>query len=123
MYRFSDHYRYKTTSKSGIGYVIITRPLCHPSSKTQLNIRFDITEFEKAIVSVMKAALSFHANGFVHCDIRWPNIVYDSSSQTYLLIDYENIEGLCDDEERCNHTDKLCLTLLKTPLILSGCLG
>lgn len=44
----------------------------------------------------MEAALSMHANGFVHRDIRWDNITYDSEKQTYLLFDFEQIGKLCD---------------------------
>lgn len=54
-----------------------------------------INEFKKAIVCVMEAALSMHFNGFVHCDIRWPNIIFDwRYTHTYLLIDFEYIKRL-----------------------------
>lgn len=54
-------------------------------------------EFLKAILSVMEAALSMHANNFVHSDIRWQNIIFDSRySETYMLIDFENINEISD---------------------------
>jgi len=56
---------------------------------TQVNQ--NINEFIKAIVCVMEAALSMHANNFVHSDIRWDNIIYDPDTKVYLLIDFENV--------------------------------
>ena len=44
----------------------------------------------------MEAALSMHANGYVHRDIRWPNITYDPDRDTYLLFDFEDLGKLCD---------------------------
>jgi len=44
----------------------------------------------------MEAALSIHANGFVHRDIAWRNITYDRENDTYLLFDFELIGKLCN---------------------------
>jgi len=52
----------------------------------------------------MDAALSMHANKYVHRDIRWPNITYDPKSDKYLLIDFEQIGRLCDSN--CDEHDE-----------------
>lgn len=40
-----------------------------------------------------------HSQQFIHNDIRWQNIVYDAVKQQYLLIDFENVRKVC--EENC----------------------
>lgn len=68
-----------------------------------------VKEFKKAIICVMEAALSMHANKFVHRDIRWDNITYDSVQDTYLLFDFEQIGKLCDwDCKDTKHTGFNC---------------
>jgi serine/threonine protein kinase len=74
---------------------IHTKPLGYNFENTRDRISSDINEFRKAILCVMDAALSMHANNFVHRDIRWPNITYDPESDKYLLIDFEQIGRLC----------------------------
>lgn len=55
----------------------------------------------------MEAALSMHANGYVHRDIRWPNITYDPDKDTYLLFDFEQIGVDCNqrpsDKTHCSY--------------------
>lgn len=83
---------------------IVTRPigLTYNEMVKHIDESENQVEFFKAVICVMEAALSMHANGFVHWDIRWPNIIYDwRYSQSYLLIDFENLRPEHDNENNC----------------------
>ena len=75
--------------------------MCFCFEATQAKVMLNIDEFCKAIICVMEAALSMHANRFVHRDIRWPNIAYDPNSESYLLLDFEQIGTLCNSDKSC----------------------
>lgn len=51
-----------------------------------------------------------HSNGYIHADIRWPNVAYHEGSRSYLLIDFENVEEI---DENCQHPDKLLIDEIK----------
>lgn len=49
-----------------------------------------------------------HKCGYIHGDIRWPNVAYDENLQSYLLIDFENVEKI--DNECSLHSEKdICI--------------
>lgn len=73
---------------------IVTFPLGLNHEATKKRAIEKVVEFEKAIINIMDAVLSIHANNFAHCDIRWPNVIFDSNSNTYLLIDFEMVQRL-----------------------------
>ncbi len=70
----------------------------------------------------MDAALSMHANDYVHCDIRWPNIIYDPESNKYLLIDFEQIGRRCDRKCKTDKTIKHGVNDFCTPAIYDAAL-
>ncbi len=49
-----------------------TKPIGFTDSQTIARCE-NVMEFRKAILCIMDAALTMHANGYVHRDIRWPN--------------------------------------------------
>ena len=77
-------------------YKVWLEPIGYTYEATMCRVRRSIREFKKAIICVMEAALSMHANGFVHRDIAWRNITYDRENDTYLLFDFELIGKLCN---------------------------
>jgi len=44
---------------------------------------------QRAVRCVLRAISAFHARGFVHRDVRWPNVLRDPSDGGSLLIDFE----------------------------------
>lgn len=77
-------------------FTVRITPIGYNSAYLFEKVNESANEFKKAIICVMEAALSMHANGYVHQDIRWDNITYDFEQQTYLLFDFEQIGLLCD---------------------------
>ena len=77
-------------------YKVWIEPIGYTCEAMINRVTRSIREFKKAIICVMEAALSMHANGFVHRDIAWRNITYDRENDTYLLFDFELIGKLCN---------------------------
>ena len=48
---------------------------------------------EKAVRNVLSALAILHQEGFVHCDVRWPNVLKDSSN-SWILSDFENAKPI-----------------------------
>lgn len=46
-------------------------------------------ELQRAVRCVLRALGSFHARGFVHRDVRWPNVLRDPANGETLLADFE----------------------------------
>jgi hypothetical protein len=44
---------------------------------------------QRAVMCVLRALAAFHARGFVHRDVRWPNLLRDPNCGDYLLSDFE----------------------------------
>jgi len=95
---------------------VVSTPIGYTQDELMDRVK-DIEEFKKAIICVMDAALSMHANLYVHCDIRWPNIIYDPESNKYLLIDFEQIGRLCDWDCKEHYENDYC-----TPAIYDAAL-
>lgn len=51
-----------------------------------------------------------HNFGYIHGDIRWPNVAYHDDTQSYLLIDFENVEK---NDENCPHPNKFKIDDIK----------
>jgi len=100
---------------------VVTTPIGYNRNATMDRVD-DIEEFKKAIICVMDAALSMHANDYVHCDIRWPNIIYDPESNKYLLIDFEQIGRRCDRKCKTDKTIKHGVNDFCTPAIYDAAL-
>ena len=47
-----------------------------------------------------------HEYGYIHADIRWPNVAYSESLKSYLLIDFENVEKM---DEQCQHPEEFLI--------------
>jgi hypothetical protein len=62
-------------------------PLCVPVTSERLS---NVTEIIKALRSVLNVLVNLHKYGYVHGDVRWPNIMYDVDENKYLVIDFDN---------------------------------
>ncbi|CAG8608529.1 10391_t:CDS:2 [Paraglomus brasilianum] len=45
---------------------------------------------QKLVLDVVTGLSYLHSGGYLHCDVRLPNIVYDSTLKQYVLIDFEH---------------------------------
>jgi len=55
---------------------------CHPTYLSR-------AEMIKAITTVLTALRKLHDVDICHCDVRWPNIIFDITKKEYILIDFE----------------------------------
>lgn len=78
---------YKLTSHK---IEIVMAPLCE-NRNLVLNRLDSIKEFKICLKHILLAVNSMHKCDFYHNDIRWPNIVYDTITKNYLLIDFERV--------------------------------
>lgn len=69
-------------------FFVLMSPLCQNRFMYKL---YDIDEFKRCLGHILAAVFSMHNNNFAHNDIRWPNIVFDNSTNKYLLIDFERV--------------------------------
>ena len=46
-------------------------------------------ELRAAITAVLTCMKEFHSHGFVHRDLRWPNILYNPTTMEWFVIDFE----------------------------------
>ena len=46
-------------------------------------------DLRRANRCVLQALAAFHGRGFVHCDVRWPNVLRDPADGGSLLVDFE----------------------------------
>ena len=68
-------------------------PICHPSLPRILNkdlSGIDYKSLKQALLAVAGALESMHKLGFVHRDVRWDNVMFDTGSGKFLVIDYEH---------------------------------
>ena len=65
----------------------------------------------KAIKSILEAAFAMHAYGYIHADIRWPNVAYCKSINSYLLIDFENVQKI--DQQQCQHPEEFLIDTIE----------
>lgn len=56
--------------------------------KGQFHIPRTHSELKTAITCVLKFLIDFHNKGFVHRDLRWPNVLKDNNGD-YFVIDFE----------------------------------
>jgi hypothetical protein len=77
---------------------ISLQPVCLPQHEPS-----DETSLKNAIHSVLHALEVFHAAGYVHRDVRWPNIL-QTTEKEWLLADFEhaNISGETADDINAN---------------------
>ncbi len=54
-----------------------------------------ISELKKCLVCILTCLIQFHAAGYVHCDIRWKNII--KYQEDWYLIDFEYAVSLRDE--------------------------
>ena len=47
------------------------------------------SEMAQAIKAVLHALDKLHELGICHCDVRWPNVIFDVQNDTFVLIDFE----------------------------------
>jgi hypothetical protein len=66
---------------------IYLEPLCVPIEKCFFD---DVKHLLKAFWCVLKVLITLHKDGYVHGDIRWPNIMHDVVENKYVLIDFDN---------------------------------
>jgi len=59
------------------------------SPKGAIRIPDSSAELAKAICNILEFLVSFHRRGFVHRDLRWPNILWDEVRQCFFVIDFE----------------------------------
>jgi hypothetical protein len=72
-----------------------TRPCAeHPLARLKLQpvalqtLPRDEAELRRAAAAVLRALAALHARGFVHRDVRWPNVLADGTGG-WLLVDFE----------------------------------
>ncbi len=70
---------------------IYTKPICENSTMVS-----NLKTLKKLFREILEATSSLHIQNYAHCDIRWPNIVYDVRNSKYLLIDFENAKPFCE---------------------------
>ena len=47
------------------------------------------SEMAQAIKAVLHALDKLHEMKFCHCDVRWPNVIFDVRNNMFVLIDFE----------------------------------
>ncbi len=66
-------------------------PMCvDESGRVDSEIVSDESVLQLVILAVLTALKAFHAQGWCHCDIRWPNVIV--SDNVWYLIDFETAE-------------------------------
>ncbi|PRP78499.1 Crinkler (CRN) family protein [Planoprotostelium fungivorum] len=63
----------------------MTAPIGEP-----ISLPLSDAELKKALICILTALSELHKYKVVHRDIRWPNVIYHQSTQSYLLIDFED---------------------------------
>ena len=59
---------------------IISQPICQTSVKLSIK---NLTDFKVFFGSILESAQSLHNNGYIHGDIGWSKIVYDTRQSIY----------------------------------------
>ena len=67
-----------------------TRPLATlvPEPVAAQRLPEDLAELRRAVTAVLRALAAFHRLGFVHRDVRWPNVLVDGRGD-WVLVDFE----------------------------------
>ena len=99
---------YKYTPNTNL--ILLLTPICNID--IQSRTKSNLAEFQELLLCILNALQSIHNQGYLHNDIRWPNIVYCDDHKKYnkyLLIDFENLVKICKTKCRCkreNHIHK-----------------
>ena len=49
------------------------------------------SEMQQAIKAVLRVLDALHKMNLCHCDVRWPNVIFDVKKNTFVLIDFEYV--------------------------------
>jgi len=98
----------KNTTKGNAKFIaeknvfeINIKPFCLPHKIATLK------EFKQMLRNICTAIQSMHDHGFIHRDIRIPNIVYDQEIYQFLLTDFEHASKLADANVNLNFSTHL----------------